>query len=94
MARKDRLPKNNTNVMCTNGRIAVTLHRTLVVDVTPDDITLNTGGWNTVTTRARMNQASAEFGLGYSVFMKRGQLFVTMRDGTTEAFDQEITFPR
>ena len=77
-----------TSVVCTNGRITVVYHNTMVVDVTPEHITLDTGGWKTVTTKRRMNQASTQFNLGYTVYQQKGQWFVGYR-GVTRPFDQD-----
>ena len=77
-----------TSVVCTNGRITVTYQNTRVVDVTTEHITLDTGGWKTVTTKLRMNQASVQFNLGYTVYQQKGQWFVGYR-GVTRPFDQD-----
>ena len=77
-----------TSVVCTTGRITVVYHNTRVVDVTPEHITLDTGGWKTVTTKLRMNQASVQFNLGYTVYQQKGQWFVSYR-GATRPFDQD-----
>ena len=77
-----------TSVVCTNGRITVTYHNTRVVDVTTEHITLDTGGWKTITTKRRMNQASTQFNLGYTVYQQKGQWFVGYR-GITRQFDQD-----
>lgn len=77
-----------TSAVCTNGRITVVYHETRVVDVTPEHITLDTGGWKTVTTKRRMNQASVQFNLGYTVYQQKGQWFVSYR-GVTRPFDQD-----
>lgn len=77
-----------TSVVCATGRITVVYHNTRVVDVTPEHITLDTGGWKTATTKLRMNQASAQFNLGYSVYQQKGQWFVSYR-GFTRQFDQD-----
>ena len=77
-----------TSAVCTNGRITVTYHNTRVVDVTTEHITLDTGGWRTVTTKLRMNQASVQFNLGYTVYQQKGQWFVSYR-GVTRPFDQD-----
>jgi hypothetical protein len=61
-----------TTVVCTNGRIAVTYHSTLVVEATPDSVTLDSGGWLTATTKTRMNQTSNQFDLGYHVYASKG----------------------
>ena len=77
-----------TSVVCTNGRITVVYHNTRVVDATPEHITLDTGGGKTVTTKLRMNQASTQFNLGYTVYQQKGQWFVHYR-GVTRPFDQD-----
>jgi len=62
--------------------IEVWYHNTQVVRVTDKEITLNTGGWSTVTTKLRMNQAANEYGLGYKVFQKDYAWFVTYKGET------------
>jgi hypothetical protein len=57
-----------------NLRTQVWYHSTCVVEFDKDVIKLCTGGWRTATTKTRMNQASNQFGLGYSVYQKRGGL--------------------
>jgi len=63
----------------------------VTVDWHTGSITLNTGGWDTATTKLRMNQASSEWGLGYRVYQHKGDWFVSA-DGveynyTLEAHD-------
>jgi hypothetical protein len=55
-----------------NTRLQVQYHATVVVDIEDGVITLNSGGWRTSTTKARMNQASNQYGLGYQVSQKAG----------------------
>ncbi len=59
----DRAPRsgrigNNTTIVEVEGRgIAIILHRTKIVTYYPDGrIVLNSGGYHTVTTKARMNE--------------------------------------
>jgi len=52
---------------------------TTIVSWAADTITLDDGGWDIVTTRRKMNQASNQFGLGFSVFQKKGERFVSWR---------------
>lgn len=54
---------------CSTGG-TVRYHNTIVVDWNVELIRLNTGGWQTVTTKRRMNQASDAFGLGFGVYQK------------------------
>lgn len=50
---------NNTRLVRTNAGVGVKLHGTVVVEYLADDtIVLNTGGWRTVTTRARIRDYS------------------------------------
>lgn len=97
MPRMDQLSTYRTATICTNGRISVIYVATEVVTVTPDGtITLRTGGYRSVTTKRKMNQASNQFGLGYGVTQRKGDWLVTFRDGRADmAFaGDEITFPR
>lgn len=65
-----------TSVQTRNGETNVVYHNTTVVSFDADKITLNTGGWKTVTTKTRMNQASNQFDLGYDVRQKDFNWFV------------------
>ena len=40
-------------------------------------VLLNTGGWHTATTKTRMNQTSNEFELGYHVYQKDFEWFIS-----------------
>ena len=63
----------------SRGNLRVTYHSTDVVTVTPKMIRLNTGGYFTNTTRTRMNQASNQYGLGYTVYQKNYAWFVKFK---------------
>ena len=63
-------------------RIWLYLYMLDIVDWDTGIITLNTGGWETSTTKLRMNQASSEWGLGYHVYQHKHDWFVT-HDGNT-----------
>ena len=52
------------------GEVGVTFHSTDVVVFDANTITLNSGGWKTVTTKRRMNQTADHFGLGFRVWQK------------------------
>ena len=70
-------------------------HNTDVVQFDSLYITLNTGGWKTANTKLRMNQASNQFNLGFSVYQKDFQWFVVIPQGETVEFTgQRMTFPR
>ena len=67
----------------THGKNTQVIYRgTVVVSFSNKLITLNTGGWMTATTKTRMNQASSQFGLGYRVFQKNFEWFVTHKRKT------------
>lgn len=58
--RDERTIANNTRLRrhpVEPGVIELVLHATAIVRWTPDTVTLNSGGWRTVTTKARMNAA-------------------------------------
>lgn len=60
-------------------RTTVTYHGTPVVQIFTDGtIKLDTGGYRTVTTKRRMNQAAREFNLPYSVWQKDYEWYVTI----------------
>ncbi len=68
-----------------DGVLRVTYHSTNVVTVYPNGrIVLDTGGWQTATTKARMNQASNQFGLGFCVYQKAFQWYVDIDGHTIE----------
>lgn len=73
-----------------DGTLKVTYHSTPVVTVFPNGrIDLNHGGWMSATTKTRMNQASNELGLGFSVWQKNFEWFIDI-DGQTIEFDQTV----
>ena len=76
------------------AHVIVTYVNTQIVRVNKDDtITLNTGGYETVTTKRKMNQASAQFGLGYSVSQRDFQWYVTKPNGDEVRLEGDsITF--
>ena len=78
-----------------NHRLIVTYHKTQIVKVANDGtITLNLGGWDTVTTRRKMNQASRQFNLGYSVYCKLGVTYVSFGNTVKVLFDTETFNPK
>ena len=94
MARMDKLSTYRTSVMATGDRLSVIYAETLIVEKVGDTITLDSGGWETVTTKRKMNQAARQFALGYSVYQKDYRWFVAMPDGQTVPFRDGMTFPR
>lgn len=88
MTQQHTIGKTSTTVRTIKGETIVTYHSTVVVRFDAQTITLDTGGWNSKTTKTRMNQTSSQFDLKFRVYQKRGSLFVDF-NGTTIAFDGE-----
>ena len=92
MARTDKVGAHKTSIYHTDyGDTVVQYHNTQVVRFNDDEIILDSGGWQTVTTKLRMNQASNMFHLGFRVsqrqyewfvdYFAQGRLTFTFRDG-------------
>lgn len=76
----------------TEGDITyVNYHGTDVVAFNRDTgrIVLDHGGWLTVTTKTRMNQASNQFGLGFQVYQENFEWFVAI-DGIDAPYDDFV----
>lgn len=83
-----RIGKVSTKVKKdADGITRVVYHHTAVVTVEPSGrVILDHGGWMTATTKVRMNQASNQLGLGFTVWQKKGKWFVAI-DGQEIPFD-------
>ncbi len=77
MGQTHKLGATATSVRTENGTTHIRYHQTDVVSFDDHSITLRTGGWKTVTTKSRMNQASHQFNLGYGVSQRKGQWYVS-----------------
>jgi len=81
MARTDKLGTTATTVYTEDDWTVVRYHQTDVVRFREGGpIILNTGGYRTVTTKLRMNQASSQFGLGYRVSQNNFTWYVDFED--------------
>jgi hypothetical protein len=77
--KSERTIANNTKLVRRGNDIAVRLHRTDVVTFHRDGtVTFNTGGWNTVTTRDRLN-TYAPAGIRFG--QKKGTLYAYVGGG-------------
>jgi hypothetical protein len=63
----------------------VTLHKTTVFIKSAKRITLNTGGWCSVTTQTRINQACNELDMPFCVTRSKGQMYVCPRNDAMAA---------
>lgn len=86
MSRSDTLSPYKTKIIRDGINTVVRYHSTAIVEFNPSTITLRTGGWRSVTTKRKMNQAARQWGLGYSVFQRAHDWFVEY-DGQTLPFD-------
>jgi hypothetical protein len=68
----------------------IVYHSTVVVAFSDTEIYLDNGGWETPTTKARMNQASNQFNLGYQVYQKDFVWFCDYK-GKTHEFESNGT---
>ena len=91
MARTNKVGEHKTAIYQSDGYTCIRYHSTEVVRFNDNEIILNSGGWQTVTTKLRMNQASNMFHLGFRVsqrqhewfvdYYAQGRLTFTFRDG-------------
>ena len=93
MAQQQRVSGRATSIYQDNRDTVVRYHETIIVRFNPKKITLDHGGWQTQTTRNRMVQASNQFGLGYRVFQKDFEWFVTYK-GKTVPFISPLELER
>ena len=85
MSRMNRIGSHKTCVFTDeSGYTSVVYHSTAVVKFNPvtRKIILNSGGYLSVTTKARMNQTSHQFNLGFSVSQKDFEWFVAINEKT------------
>lgn len=83
---------NNTYAIRRDqNSIAIRLHNTDILTFSANgSIKLNTGGWETVTTKSRMNEFLPE---GYSVFQKSHVWYVDTPKGMVAYRDNMVVFP-
>lgn len=78
MPRLDRVGTHQTVIATFDGFTQVVYHSTPVVKFSASTIVLDSGGWQSATSKTRMNQAANQFGLGYNVFQKDWDWFVEL----------------
>ena len=92
MPRLDKIGKHATTVSTSDireGKTTVTYHNTdvVVVNCSRNTITLDSGGWRTVTTKTRMNQTSRQFSLGFGVWQRNFKWYVKHHGRTYDFYD-------
>lgn len=80
---------DNTEVLYFSGhdKSQVYLHGNLIAEIGPTYIQLFDGGWQTPTTKSRLNAILREHGIGNEgVFQKKGEWFFSSNDYGTIPF--------
>ena len=73
----------NTRVENVDGVSFVYLHNNLIAEVDDDSIKLYDGGWQSNTTKSRLNAILSEHGVaGEGVFQKNFEWFIRLYNGT------------
>ena len=81
----------NTEVTNIDGVSYVYLHGNLIAEVDNDGIKLYDGGWQSNTTKSRLNAILSEHGIsGEGVFQKNFEWFIRLYNGT-EFFTTKFT---
>jgi hypothetical protein len=88
--------KGNTRVYNDDDMLIVTLHNTnvFILDKKNDFIALSSGGWRTVTTKQRINQASEDYFCGFRVYQKNFVWYVSLKNGDTVPFKDGMKLDR
>lgn len=94
MANMYKIGTTATTVRTEDGYTIIRYHQTDVVKFNQDEVILNTGGWWTVTTKARMNQASNQFDLGFRVYQQNREWFVDYKGDSIPFNDRELVMDR
>ena len=87
MAKTNRVGSHKTVIGTDDGWTFVQYHATEVVQWNESTIILNSNGWETVTTKLRMNQASNQFDLGFYVYQKDFNWFVEYKGEILKYYD-------
>ena len=72
------MKKHATTIFTDDNITYVVYHKTAVVKFNDDIITLNSGGWETPTTKDRMNATAYENNLPYRIYQKDYIWYVTL----------------
>jgi hypothetical protein len=89
----NKLSPYATAIFSDDHYMMVVYHSTAIVKWNSVEIILNSGGWLSATTKKKMNQASLQFNLGFSVYQKDFSWFVDY-DGQTVPFVDNMKLER
>ena len=84
------MKKHATVEFYDNGVNYVVYHKTAVVKYNDDKIILNSGGWETPTTKDRMNATAHENGLCYYVYQKDFVWYVVLDNKKCYPFEDNM----
>lgn len=87
MGQMYKVGSHATSIEEIDGVTTITYHETPVVRFNENSIVLDSGGWLTHTTKARMNQASREFELDYMVYQSSFKWYVEHKGKSVVFFD-------
>ena len=78
---RKNMSKQNTSVRCYREEIEVRLHGNLIgtVDTASNQLRIFDGGWQTVTTKSRLNALLDEFSTGTGVIQRNFEWFLTYK---------------
>jgi hypothetical protein len=76
--------KDNTSVINIDGVSEVRLHGNLIAKVADTWVELFDGGWQSNTTKSRLNAILRVHGTGEGIFQKNWKWFISTAEGTVE----------
>lgn len=95
MPSMDKLSNYATTVATgEDGKTRVTYHSTAIVTFDAESVVLDSGGYQTVTTKRKMNQAANQFGLGFAVYQRDFDWFVRLENGQETPFEDGLKIVR
>jgi hypothetical protein len=77
---------DNTEVATVDGISKVYLFGNLIAEIGETFITLYDGGFRSNTTKSRLNAILQKHGNGEGIYQKKGQWFVSLKDGDVPFF--------
>lgn len=86
---KRKLKANTYAELLSPGCVAIRYHNTDILKIYSSGLfELNTDGWNTISTRSRLNELMGKFGSSGKVYVTKGFLhYVQPQGGKIEFFD-------
>jgi hypothetical protein len=94
MARVDQIGTHSTSILVDKNYTKIIYHITPVVKFSEKFIVLNNGGYQTNTTKLRMNQTSHEFGLNFFVYTFAHKWYVQCPNKKTIEFKNNMRIKR